>query len=63
MLGFTITAGGRGEGDTNIKVEIKPQHFPILLAMMARVDREATLRAMANELHNQLCWAASQCDR
>ena len=49
-FGFTITAGGRGGGDTNIKVEIKPQHFPTLLAMMAEADREATLKAMADEI-------------
>jgi hypothetical protein len=49
-FGFTISAGGRGGGDTNIKVEIKPEHFPTLLLRMLFADREATLRAMADEL-------------
>jgi hypothetical protein len=50
---FSIPAGG--QGDTFVEVAIKPKDFPILISIMSATDRDATLRAMAEELRYQLC--------
>ena len=50
---FAIPAGG--QGDTMVQVAIKADDFPTLLALMSATDRDATLRAMAEEMHYQLC--------
>lgn len=50
---FTIPAGG--QGDSTVEISIKPQDFRTILAMMSATDREATLRAMAEEMRYQIC--------
>ncbi len=52
-LYFTLPAGGRGE--TAIEIAIKAKDFPAILALMSAADRNATLKAMAEEMRYQLC--------
>lgn len=50
---FTIPAGGQGQ--SALAVAIKPEDFGSVIAMMAATDRDATLRALAEEIRYQLC--------
>jgi hypothetical protein len=50
---FTFPAGGRGT--TQFEVGVKSEDFPAVLAIMSATDREATLKAMADELRFQIC--------
>jgi hypothetical protein len=34
---------------------IGPEDFPVLLAFMSATDQEATLQAMTDEMHYQIC--------
>jgi len=50
-----VLPGGHKPEDTVIEIAIKPGDFTDLIALMASTDREAALRAMAEEMRYQLC--------
>jgi hypothetical protein len=52
-LSFTLPS--KGGGDTEIEVRVGPQAFPALIAFMAATDKDATLKAIAEELRYQIC--------
>jgi hypothetical protein len=51
-VGFSIAS--KGGGETDISVHVGPQDFPTILALMSAADRQATLRALAEELRFQI---------
>jgi hypothetical protein len=54
-LVFSFNLPSKGGGDTAIEMRVGPKDFPVLLAYMSAVDREATLKAIAEELRYQIC--------
>jgi hypothetical protein len=50
-----LIPGGRKPEDTVVEVAIKPSDFRTIVALMCSTDRDATLRAMAEEMRYQLC--------
>jgi hypothetical protein len=52
-LSFSIPAGG--QGDTWLEVQIASDDFPTLVALMSAADRDAAMKAMAEELRCQIC--------
>jgi len=50
-----LLPGGRKPEDTVVEIAIKAGDFPTILALMASTDRDAALRAMAEEMRHQLC--------
>jgi hypothetical protein len=50
---FTITAGGQGA--TSLTLTVGSADFPAVLAFMSYADRNAALKAMAEELRYQIC--------
>jgi hypothetical protein len=50
-----LLPGGRKPEDTVVEIAVKPGDFPAVVALMAATDREATLKAMAEEMRYQLC--------
>jgi hypothetical protein len=53
VIDFTIPAGGQGQ--TNLEVVIEPEDFHSIIKVMAATNRDAVLRAMAEEMRDQLC--------
>jgi hypothetical protein len=53
IIDFTIPAGGQGR--SNLEVVIKPADFHSVIKVMAATDRDAALKAMAEEMRDQLC--------
>jgi hypothetical protein len=52
-LDFDLPA--KGGGKTRHEVCINSENFPTLLAFMSAIDRQAALKAMAEELRFQIC--------
>ena len=50
-----MVPGGHKPADTFVEIAIKPADFATVLDLMASTDRDAALRAMAEEMRNQLC--------
>jgi hypothetical protein len=50
-----LLPGGHKPEDTIVEIAIKPSDFPNLVALMALTDRDAALRAMAEEMRYQIC--------
>jgi hypothetical protein len=53
IFDFTIPAGGQGQ--SNLEVVIEPADFHSVIKVMAATDRDAALKAMAEEMRDQLC--------
>lgn len=51
-LGFTMPS--KGGGDTEVRVEIKPEGFATLIQQMCAIDRQTTMEAMVAELARQV---------
>jgi hypothetical protein len=54
-LTFSFDIASKGGGTTQSELSIGPEDFPTILALMSGADREATVKAMAEELRHQLC--------
>jgi hypothetical protein len=54
-LTFSFDIASKGGGTTQAELSIGPEDFPTILALMSGTNREATVKAMAEELRHQLC--------
>ncbi|MGB7100917.1 MAG: hypothetical protein WBD95_19410 [Xanthobacteraceae bacterium] len=50
-----VLPGGRKPEDTEIEIAIKSNDFRAVMRCMSSTDRDAALKAMAEEMRDQLC--------
>ncbi len=53
-LRLSFSMSSKGGGYTQVQMEIRPEDFPTILEMMALVDRQPAMEAMAAELARQV---------
>lgn len=53
-LRISFSMSSKGGGYTQVQMEIRPDDFPLILEMMAIVNRQAALEAMSGELNRQI---------